>query len=600
MKKKTKLIAIAAGATILVLGAGYTVFIAPKLQEDKWVYMESRVERGTLTVGVTESGPLDYGITTILYDLDLDISNEDEEEDTDEEETLQRYLKVEEVYVAPGQRVQDGDALVKFTEDSVEDVRKLLEGALVDAKADYNEAESEYELAVLEAKTEYDATLISQKYASEIYQDQSASVDDEITSMQIQLQVLTANTATLEEKVTEATEDYQEAYRNYMNAKETMDITDTGNAANFLTIQTGFVNARTRFRNAESALTQARENLEDNNAQIATLNIQLTDAKARRDIDKLAAEENYTVDVANGENAQIAYDAQVESLKEELQEEEEKRQRRTEQLEAFEAFVGEEGILYANGEGIVTEVGYESGERLTQAGTAVAYATPTDMSITVDVTQEDVVSLEVGNRVEIRFGAYPEELYEGIIRSIHTTATSRESATISYQVVVGVEGDTTALYGGMTADITFVTEEKEDVLYVSRKAIVEQNDKTYVYVKTALGGKELKEVQTGIRNSTSVEILSGLDEADEIYIASKVSSEEELGDTQSSDNGQTDTGMEEFNFGDGEMPGFGGGMPDFGGGNMTDFGGMGGMPDFGGGGMPDMGNMGAPGMEGRP
>ena len=68
----------------------------------------------------------------------------------------------------------------------------------------------------------------------------------------------------------------------------------------------------------------------------------------------------------------------------------------------------------------------------------------------------------------------------------------------------------------MTADVIFVTEEKEDILYVSRKAIVEENGKTYVYRKTALGGKELAEVETGITNGVDIEILSGLEEGDTI------------------------------------------------------------------------------------
>lgn len=582
MKKRTKLISIAAGAAILVLGAGYTVFIAPVLQQEKWVYIEETVERGTLTVGVTESGALDFGVTSVLYDLDLTVSSEESEEE-EEEETVQKYLKVEEVYVAAGQHVQAGDMLLKFTADSVDGVRKILEGALVDAKTDYNEAESEYELSALEARNNYEAKRITQKYATDIYQNATESVGNEIASMQTELQMCRAKISGLEEKVAEAQENYDEAGEEFQKAKATMSDTETTNANNFMIVQDEYLSAQTRFRNAESALRQAKDNLENNTAQIATLEISIADAEARRTIDKLDVEENYLESVISGDNAQITYNATLESLKEDLQEEEEALKELEEQLEAFEAFVGEDGILYADGEGIVTEVGYEAGDKLTTTGTVVAYAAPDDMTITVDVTQEDVVALDVGNEVEICFSAYPDVVYSGKIRSINTTATSRESATISYQVVIGVEGDTTALYGGMTADITFVTEEKEEVLFVSRKAIVEHNDKTYVYVKTALGGKELKEVVTGIRNSTSIEILSGLEESDIIYIASKVSDREAVEESEDAEEGTVDVS----DFMGGELPDFGDmeNMPDF----------SGGMPDFGN--MPNMGNMGMPGRE---
>ena len=197
------------------------------------------------------------------------------------------------------------------------------------------------------------------------------------------------------------------------------------------------------------------------------------------------------------------------------------------------------------------------------------------------------MDLQVGDAVDIAFTAYPEESYTGSILSINTTATSDYSNTVSYTVEISAEGALEKLYGGMTADVIFVTEEKEDVIYVSRKAIVEENGKTYVYRKTALGGKELAEVEIGITNGVDIEILSGLEEGDTIYLASKVSSEAEVKSTQedSGSSADTTTGsdmeLQEFDESlmpeDMQMPS-GGEMPQGGpgGGNSDSFGG--GMP----------------------
>ena len=101
---------------------------------------------------------------------------------------------------------------------------------------------------------------------------------------------------------------------------------------------------------------------------------------------------------------------------------------------------------------------------------------------------------------------------------------------------------------------------------MSRKAIVEENGKTYVYRKTALGGKELAEVETGITNGVDIEILSGLEEGDTIYLASKGSSEAEVKSTEeTADSGSSsDTAIgsdTEFEMPeDMQMPG-GGDMP---------------------------------------
>lgn len=59
-KKQKKLILAGIALLLLILAASYTVFIAPLLQKEQWIYKEETVERGTLKVGVTESGSLEY------------------------------------------------------------------------------------------------------------------------------------------------------------------------------------------------------------------------------------------------------------------------------------------------------------------------------------------------------------------------------------------------------------------------------------------------------------------------------------------------------------------------------------------------------------
>ena len=359
---------------------------------------------------------------------------------------------------------------------------------------------------------------------------------NKVASLQVQLEQKQANTASLQEKLTQAQEDYQDALETYEAAKEGYEGAGIDNTVNFMTIQNGYLSARTKYQQAKSALTQAETAVTDNENAITELTNQLAAAQAKQNIDKLDTEETYQEAVITGQNAQTTYNATVEDLKETLQEAEETKEKREEQLQAFEDFVGSDGILYATEDGVITEVSYEAGDRLTTTGALFSYATSDDMRISVDVTQEDIVDLQVGDAVDITFTAYPEDTYTGSILSINTTATSDYSNTVSYTVEISVEGELEQLYGGMTADLIFVTEEKEDVLYVSRKAIVEENGKTYVYRKTALGGRELAEVETGVTNGVDIEILSGLGEADTIYLASKVSSEAEVKSTEETSN----------------------------------------------------------------
>ena len=210
-KKQKKLILAGIALLLLILAACYTVFIAPLLQKEQWIYKEETVERGTLKVGVTESGSLEYNTKSIDYDLNLDVSDDDEDDsEEDDDDTVQKYLKIEEIYAASGQRVTEGEELLKFTEDSVEAVRALLQNAVVEAQADYAAAESTYELSLLEAQTDYDTQKISASYAASIRNTSGTSVTNKVASLQVQLEQKQANTASLQEKLTQAQEDYQD------------------------------------------------------------------------------------------------------------------------------------------------------------------------------------------------------------------------------------------------------------------------------------------------------------------------------------------------------------------------------------------------------
>lgn len=521
-KKHKKILIGIVFLLVLIIAACYTVFIQPLLEKEEIVYEEAEVFKGPLTVQVVESGSLEYTIHNITYDIDVNVTEEDDDEDEeeeDEEELVQKYLEIEEIYAASGTSVTSGAALLKFSDDSVEGVRKLLQNALINAEADYNEAETEYKLAVLEAESNYEIQKITGKYAGTIYSDESSLVGNDITAMELEIQNRTANIASLEEAVDEAQENYNEVkaeydeiYYSYMN-----HYTSTENAPSFMIAQNNYLNAKNSFERAESSLEQAKQNLENNAEQIEKLQQEVVLAKAKSTIDKLEVQQTYSENKLNSENAEFSLNVTLESLIEDLEEAEEEKVVLEEKLAAFEKLVGEDGIVYATEDGLVTAVNYSAGDTLERVGTLFSYATEDTMSITVDVTQEDITTLAVGDKVTIKFSAY-EEAFEGYIESINTTATSAETPTVSYQVVIHVIGTLDKLFGGMSANVSFVTAEKEDTIYVQRKALMEENGKTYIYVKNGLVGKTLTEVETGIRNQNYVEILSGVTAEDTIYV----------------------------------------------------------------------------------
>jgi len=76
------------------------------------------------------------------------------------------------------------------------------------------------------------------------------------------------------------------------------------------------------------------------------------------------------------------------------------------------------------------------------------------------------------------------------------------------------------LKAGMTAKADIVTEKKTGVLLVPEKAITRSNDNASV--KIMVNGKlHSKPVTTGISDEINTEIVSGLNEGDEVVIERK-------------------------------------------------------------------------------
>ena len=196
------------------------------------------------------------------------------------------------------------------------------------------------------------------------------------------------------------------------------------------------------------------------------------------------------------------------------------------------------------------------------------------MSVTISVDESDILSLDLGQTVEVTVSSVSEDAFEGTLTEINKTSSS--SGT--YSAVVELE-KAEGMLSGMTASASVRIEGVDDAILIPLEALHKTSDGAYVYTSyneelQEYGGKV--DVITGLENSTYVQIKSGLSVGDTVYYTEQESSFGGFG------------GM-------GGMGGFGGS-----GGSMPDFGGSGGqMPDFGGSGMPSFGGSGS-GGSGRP
>lgn len=533
-KKRWKLVAAFLAVAAVIAAACYTVFFAPDGTEEQYIYKEETVAFGNLTQGITESGSVEFLTTDQNYDLDLDL--DDDSDDDEESEEDSSYLRIEEVYVSAGERVEEGEAVFKLTARSVESVRRKLQSARSEAQVALTEAESTYETTALTAKQTYDSSILTGEKAEEEYQVSTTTLNGNIIEAYTKINVLQNEIDELQKELEdeEKWEDYDDLREAYEDAKEDYEKCDPKRLATYAKRRDTYLQAKEAYETARDERLEKSDSIQDKTREIGDWYLKALRLQQKLERQSLDARQNYENAVQEGELAQEIYNESVEALQEEVDSARADLEEAQKQLNEFEAFVAD-GIVYAKGSGLVTAVNYEAGDSLTKQGAMFSYVKSGDYVISIDISEEDIPYIEVGKEVNIVFTAYPDETYQGTVKEIAASSSSDHATTISYPVTIHIEGDTTRLYGGMTGDVTFVTDEAEQVVYVSRKAIVEQNGKSCVYIQKADGTMELKQVKTGFTDGISVQITEGLQEGDTIYIASKVSgtqSKEELQEEQ--------------------------------------------------------------------
>jgi len=169
--------------------------------------------------------------------------------------------------------------------------------------------------------------------------------------------------------------------------------------------------------------------------------------------------------------------------------------------------------------GQVIEIMKRVGE-LAQASfqdTAVVVLPEDPYKIEVNIYEEDVVNVKIDNPVNIMLVAFPGENFRGKVISIDP-AENLIDGVVYYKTVVGFDESPAGIKPGMTADVDIRTELKENVLSLDEDAIQNKDEK--IIVEVLKGGKiEEREVSVGLEGVNNlIEIISGLEEGEEIIL----------------------------------------------------------------------------------
>ncbi|SHI81573.1 efflux RND transporter periplasmic adaptor subunit [Aquimarina spongiae] len=210
--------------------------------------------------------------------------------------------------------------------------------------------------------------------------------------------------------------------------------------------------------------------------------------------------------------------------------------------------------IYAPMSGTISKLSVELGERVVgtqqMAGTEIVrVANLSNMEVEVDVNENDIVKVSIGDSTIVEVDAYLKKEFKGLVTEIANSAENSVSAdqVTNFKVKVRIleESYKDLLEGkpesfspfrpGMTATVDVITNKRENVVGVPISSIVIKNDTSSVrkgakkdkiatateekfecvFVKNGETAK-LKVIKTGIQDDTNIEITEGLSEGDEV------------------------------------------------------------------------------------
>lgn len=188
-------------------------------------------------------------------------------------------------------------------------------------------------------------------------------------------------------------------------------------------------------------------------------------------------------------------------------------------------------------DGVVTSRDVEEGQTV-----ASGFETPTlftiaadltKMQVVADVDEADIAGVSDGARVTFTVDAYPDDIFEGVVRQVRlgstnsssSSSTSGSTTVVTYEVVITADNPDLKLKPRLTANATIYTSTKDNVLTVPNKAL------RFTPNKEIVGGRKIVDcqsphkvwtlenntftahpVQIGMTDGSKTEILSGVSE----------------------------------------------------------------------------------------
>lgn len=165
------------------------------------------------------------------------------------------------------------------------------------------------------------------------------------------------------------------------------------------------------------------------------------------------------------------------------------------------------------------------------SGTAIATLITKQMLAQIPLNEIDVSKIKIGQKSTVTFDAIPELQVAGAVATIDAIGTVSQGV-VSYSVTIAFDTQDDRIKPGMSISASIITSVKQDILMVPNSAIKVQGSNHYVQIfdtklVTPVGTQasqgiastiapRQQTVEIGLANDTNTEIISGINEGDQI------------------------------------------------------------------------------------
>lgn len=419
---------------------------------------------------------------------------------------LDADLIVEDVYVSSADEVESGTAVLRLTDNSYKEAYRELERALMEAELAYRQGEIDYENKKLEAENEQKHSQIASDFAQIVY-------DDTLMEAQIAVQRTEQEVVDAQEIVDEYIDGIEnDAYREEYEVDEKkaayernvalffeklddygyeLDDDDDDDPNTYNIVQkgsTGSTGAAGSSGSGDSSTSQSGEGestvlamlkaeyqenkeeyddaVKDYEAALAQAKAGLAQAQDTLELKQLALEEaqmdyekkkavadaDYEKAVLGGQKAQTVYQTTIKRQEEALEVLSDALEDARDNMESFEE-IFPDGCAYTEGAGTVLMIRAMKGMELEKEGILFAYSDASVMNVNASVDQSVISQIQVGEEAAIVMEDY--DTCTGIVKSINPISESTSRSSVTYNVVLEIQGDISELSANVTANVYF-------------------------------------------------------------------------------------------------------------------------------------------------